>query len=720
MILIIILFLNMSMIPVFAQTWENEYGRLEVTPTTCYSPTGIYKQYYNITWYYPDNDLDFAFSFNHSLTSGQVYYWNGNNYIEVQNNHITYNDKHFYVVDNIHFEQDESKTGYWEYSSPYKTGKWDLYVKRHSDTWQDAFDSGLYIELCPWFDSDWLYRKTIVLNHSQIPSDLTNFPVNINITDTDLKTYAQSDGDDICFIAQDNITQYNHEIELYNSGTGYLSAWVNVTSLSSSTDTIINMYYGNEDATNQESVTDTWDTHFIGVYHMNSEEHYCYDSTINNNDGTEGVSSNIGFYKTTSVTGYSNQWSGSDDNFFDITSNDYKFTNQDVTVEGWSWETDESDWHRLIAIGDSDASPTLDFSGHNSKDHYIMIYDGTNYDLISDDINTYGNGFHYHVGVVDYTNDDLHIFNDGINVSSSGDVNPYDLDSGITFKAYIGSKQNGDFAMSGYLDEIRISDIKRSDAWIKTTYNNINNNTNGGFYSISLNESYPVCTCSITNMTPVNNSVNINKNTVNLSANVSSSCGLMDYVNISLFDNIGNLINYTNYSSTPVNGTFIHILYNDSLEDLTNYYWNVTASCNGSEIISNTYVFTTVAGGGCDCDTVREILRQELQNYNALKESDNIGIDTTQFVIFIELILFVVFCWLGYDMQDKSDKDEDGNKREFRYMPDRGGLMVFFAGCTFLAFSLSINAYDIPFVSTFFKIIAIIILFQGILKAFYY
>jgi len=83
----------------------------------------------------------------------------------------------------------------------------------------------------------------------------------VQITDdTDLHSHAQDDGDDILFTLDgNNETKLNHEIEYYNNDSNYVNAsiWVNITSLSSSADTIIWMYYGNSTCASQESVVDT-------------------------------------------------------------------------------------------------------------------------------------------------------------------------------------------------------------------------------------------------------------------------------------------------------------------------------------------------------------------------------------------------------------------------------------------------------------------------------
>jgi hypothetical protein len=138
-----------------------------------------------------------------------------------------------------------------------------------------------------WWDCNWSYCKPIIIDHTKVQSDQTYYPVLIyRESDDELSAYAQSDGGDIVFVDAYNSTKFKHEIEKYNSGTGELVAWVNVTSVSSTTDTVIYMYYGNPTCEDQWEVVDTWDPNFIMVQHLNEAAGTLYDSTSNNNDGT--------------------------------------------------------------------------------------------------------------------------------------------------------------------------------------------------------------------------------------------------------------------------------------------------------------------------------------------------------------------------------------------------------------------------------------------------
>ena len=117
-------------------------------------------------------------------------------------------------------------------------------------------------------------------------------------------------------------------------------------------------------------------------------------------------------------------------------------------------------------------------------------------------------------------------------------------------------------------------------------------------------------------------------------------------MNISLFDSSFNYINSSNFTVGLVNGTFNHSLCNDNLSSFTQYYWNVSTSCNGTHNVSDLYNFyTEVSGGGCDCDDIRVIVRNELNRYNALKESDNVNLGLESGLLMI--VLIGLFFWFA-------------------------------------------------------------------------
>jgi parallel beta-helix repeat protein len=174
-----------------------------------------------------------------------------------------------------------------------------LYAQGRDDialdwAWLSTNETGVwqnFTEYEGWIDTNWEYRKKIVIDHTKIMENFTNFPVFIMCSSPDFIAHVQPDGDDFLFISADNTTVCNHEIEFYNSTNGNLIAWVNVPFISSTEDTVLYLYYGNSVCGNQQNVVGTWGSRFKAVWHMNENPTgVIHDSTANNNDASSAGS----------------------------------------------------------------------------------------------------------------------------------------------------------------------------------------------------------------------------------------------------------------------------------------------------------------------------------------------------------------------------------------------------------------------------------------------
>ena len=324
-----------------------------------------------------------------------------------------------------------------------------------------------------WWDEDWSYRKLITFNSSQIPSTLTNFPVVYNVTDSDLSE-AQSDADDFVFISYaDNSTQYNHEIEHFDDGTNELVAWINITSLSSSSDTKVWMYYGNNDCSNQENVAGTWNNDFLAVWHMDDASGGIDDSTGNYDGTEEGTPA----YEQDGVIGLAidldedvDYFKFSDTGWIDGT-NDFTmevYMNTDtVTTESFAIQTrDESTTGIRFRLNELQFV-TIDGGGQD------------NLDSITPSTDTW-----YHCVAVYDADVGKKLYVDYSNSYSNSRKGAFTSQS--QFNAVGGADWSGGNPIHGFdgtLDEVRLYKTAVSDAWIETSYNSMNNATNGGFFN---------------------------------------------------------------------------------------------------------------------------------------------------------------------------------------------------------------------------------------------
>ncbi|MHA2247023.1 MAG: LamG-like jellyroll fold domain-containing protein [Candidatus Hodarchaeales archaeon] len=135
-----------------------------------------------------------------------------------------------------------------------------------------------------WADTRWRFRKNITIPSSKISEKLIDFPLYVELFDSDLQQWARTDGQDIMFtdsrgtqLAHEN-TQYKR---VYNDTHAQFSAWVK-TNLSASEDTIISLYFGNPLVQNLENVSSVW-VNYQGVWHLDGT---AYDSSPYGNHGT--------------------------------------------------------------------------------------------------------------------------------------------------------------------------------------------------------------------------------------------------------------------------------------------------------------------------------------------------------------------------------------------------------------------------------------------------
>lgn len=86
-----------------------------------------------------------------------------------------------------------------------------------------------------------------------------------------------------------------------------------------------------------------------------------------------------------------------------------------------------------------------------------------------------------------------------------------------------------------------------------------------------------------------------------------------------------------------------------------------------------------------------------------------------QFIILIELLLFMFFMWLGYAIPQM-----EGKKVKFHSMPFSGGLFIIFGGFSFISMSIHLNSFANGYLSGMLITIGIVILIYGVFKGFFY
>jgi len=404
-----------------------------------------------------------------------------------------------------------------DYSTIYT---WFVNVSDGSHWVNESFGFSTEAAPVPWWDSSWEYRKMISVNHSLVADDLTDFPVLISMVDSDLASHAMTDAADIVFTDNAGI-KLAHEVEYFDDISGELVAWVNVTSLSDSMDTVLYMYYGNPSCAPQENMTGVWDSQYKLVQHLNETSGIHEDSTVYGNDGTcyGGLDQDAA-----GMVDGADGFDGTDDKVNCGNHVSLGITDE-MTIETWVKIGEiYSNWRRIIAHGISSAA------GYQLITHDTEILfarcdstdanDGTFRETIGASLAV---DAWYHVVVVYDGTFDIYV--NGVSKTlGAGDFVGYGTGNDLL----IGSRSDG-YGFNGVIDEVRISNVSRSSGWISTEYHNQLNPSS--FCIVGSEESQgPAVAPEVTSPDPFNGATDVSILLSELSFNLSDPQGdLMNY-----------------------------------------------------------------------------------------------------------------------------------------------------------------------------------------------
>ncbi len=334
--------------------------------------------------------------------------------------------------------------------------------------------------------SGYLNFKTITVDHTQVSSTQTDFPVLISGTFSYLKTVANgglvqnASGFDIILsstTAMDGSAILPFQIESYDPTTGAINFWVKLSSLSSSVDTVIYLLYDNPAIFSSQESPSVWTNGFVSVQHLNGNS---ADNSGNGNNGSDTIIS----YATEKIAkgavfnGTSSQISLGAGVGPDTVAAKCSFS---AWVNATSWaqaynaveskEKTGSGRTLLVkstgklAIYVSDGSFTIDYDGTGTHTlstgtWYLVSY---TYDGSGTIITGYVNG------VLDAT----------VNNGNPGNLTVLDTVALELFGASFFTSR----VLAGALDEIHVANVVRSANWFLTEYNN--QNSPGTFYTVT-------------------------------------------------------------------------------------------------------------------------------------------------------------------------------------------------------------------------------------------
>ncbi len=327
--------------------------------------------------------------------------------------------------------------------------------------------------------------EDIYVNHDRVAgsSNLTDFPLLVSITEDYLRTtgnggdVTNANGYDIAF-SVDGTTQLAHEIEYYDGTTGEYIAWVNIPTLYYNQYTIVYLSYGNASITVDPSSTSTWNSGYVGVWHLHEEVggtgtvDLYQDATGNGHHGDDQVSAT----GTEGVIGQGQQFDGAND-YVDM-GNVLDYGESDpMTYSAWIRTT--GGWTQIA--GKAFQNPPYQgiwFYIENDGGLAFYVYDD-NGDLIGRWSDPVYNDDEWHYVTTTYdgsgTLGGIKLYEAGNEITTFqgtyADPLTGTVENGFSFNIGAVNDGAGD-QFDGFIDEVRLSTVVRSDDWIATEYNN--------------------------------------------------------------------------------------------------------------------------------------------------------------------------------------------------------------------------------------------------------
>jgi hypothetical protein len=304
-----------------------------------------------------------------------------------------------------------------------------------------------------------------------------NFPLLVDITATWLRStanggsVARADGFDIFFSSdQAGSAKLAHEVELYAANSGHLIAWVLVPSLASTS--VLFLHYGDAAAmTDPQNVPGVWAQGYEGVFHMDTIVDASAKNTALGANTTGVVAGRIA-----SARGFD----GADD-YLEVGS---AAAIDDIFVAGGT----ASAWIFADTFGEAGYGRVFD-KGHEfgwslfvndteraSSLGFLHGSGTTSWGFWNSSANTITLSAWHHVAVVYNQDSQANVpafFINGVLVTSGAiDNPPAAMMSDAARVLRVGNRVAADRTFDGVLDEVRLSAIPRSAAWIATEYLN--------------------------------------------------------------------------------------------------------------------------------------------------------------------------------------------------------------------------------------------------------
>ncbi|MEM6996359.1 MAG: DUF2341 domain-containing protein [Myxococcota bacterium] len=321
-----------------------------------------------------------------------------------------------------------------------------------------------------WWDAAWSSRVRLTVAGTGLRQDAVDFPLLI-APDVDRLDYGRiaADAADLRFVDPDTGEVLAHEVEAWNSD-GRSTLWLRLPSLSASRPATVDLYYGNPRA---EAPTrgPVWDEHYVGVWHFN--EGFA-DASASGLDGMGDAAPTAGIL-------------GGAARFDEAMENDVAVPSAPAIVDVFAGGGTAEAWFRLPVPDNGPQLVNKSETALGRRGWTLKVFQDTRFEFRRDingtiaqfaspDVLT-ADAWHHAAAVFD--DDDpaagARLYFDGAPVAVETIVEATGAavsDAGLAL--HVGNDAMGDRALTGDVDEVRVSDVARDPGFIAAQFESMN------------------------------------------------------------------------------------------------------------------------------------------------------------------------------------------------------------------------------------------------------
>ena len=309
-----------------------------------------------------------------------------------------------------------------------------------------------------WWDQGWQSRVSLRLDNQGVTEELLNFPVLVHLY-SEVFNYAQAqaDGSDLRFVLDDDMTELAHEIEAFVPG-GDSYIWVNVPRILANSDqTTIWMYFSNQTPGASRPASEVWQD-FHAVYHLSDPANESTDRYPGNPGA--GNQPQVPVTAIGQIAG-GQEFDGIDDVVTVTPSDSFNFTQSRITIEAWVELSNlRADWNNFVGISGYTKGYRMGIHGVNGRSGFQCPGETHTVNSANKPVPP---GWHYFVGTWDgqFMRHYVDAALDVVPLARTGAI----VESDQPLK--IG---NAGYPFRGIVDEVRISNVYRSEQWIVASF----------------------------------------------------------------------------------------------------------------------------------------------------------------------------------------------------------------------------------------------------------